>query len=174
MGTRSLNLDTMPSVGFMNSVFGQPMPSGVLDQFHHGGSINLNSFPSLPVGSSLDFDHYMQQHGGQDHILTSAPHHMAPSPFQSMSRIGSLGQMGKLESMELPDTVAHMLHEIPPDQRDQAGLQQANSGLESMQSIEQALGNVDDSGLEKLSEDYWMTAAHGSATPPKIKASNSD
>ena len=161
----------MPSVGFMNSVFGQP--SGALDQFNHGASINLSGFPSLPVGSSLDFDHYMQQHS-HDHMLTSAPHGMQPSPFQSMSRIGSLGQIGKLESMELPDTVAHMLHEIPPDQRDQVGLQQANSGLESMQSIEQALDDVDDSGVEKLSEDYWMTAPHqGSTTPPKVKASNS-
>lgn len=64
--------------------------------------------------------------------------------------------MGKLESMELPETVAHLLHDMPPDQRDQAGAERANSGLESMQSIEQALGNVEENPAEKFAEDYWM------------------
>lgn len=153
----------------MNSVFGHSMPSGALDQFNHS-SINLGSFPSLPVGSGLDFDHFMQQSHGGDHMLTSAPPGMQPSPFQAMSRIGSLG-MGKLESMELPDTVANLLHDMPPDQRDHAGIQRSNSGLESMQSIEQALGNVDDNGTEKLAEDYWMSAQQGSSPPLKVKMS---
>lgn len=160
----------MPSVSFMNSVFGQSMPSGALDHFNHS-SINLGSFPSLPAGSGLDFDHFMQQSHGGDHVAGPG---MQPSPFQAMSRIGSLG-MGKLESMELPDTVAHLLHDMPPDQRDQAGMQRSNSGLESMQSIEQALGNVDDNGTEKLADDnhdYWMSAQQGSSPPPKVKMSS--
>lgn len=73
-----------------------------------------------------------------------------------MSRLGSMS-MGKLESMELPETVERLLHDMPPDHRDQGGIQErANSGLESMQSIEQALGNVDDNPVEKFAEEYWM------------------
>lgn len=60
----------------------------------------------------------------------------------SMGRSGSFG-MGKLESLELPDAVAAvaMLHDMPPEQRAAhlpTSLPRANSGLESMQSIEQA------------------------------------
>ncbi|KAK9846825.1 hypothetical protein WJX84_002893 [Apatococcus fuscideae] len=77
----------------------------------------------------------------------------------SMGRSGSFG-MGKLESLELPDAVAAvaMLHDMPPEQR--AGhmppLPRSNSGLESMQSIEQALGNVEGDVMDKVAQE-WMT-----------------
>ena len=48
--------------------------------------------------------------------------------------------VAKLESLELPDAVAAvaMLHDMPPEARAQAGLMaRTNSGLQSMQSIEQ-------------------------------------
>ncbi len=148
-----MGIESMPSANFMANMFGQA--SGPLDRFQ-SSSINLGSFPSLPVGSGVDFDHIMQQQHGHDGMMTSAPPGIVPSPFQNMSRIGSMS-MGKLESMELPETVAHLLHDMPPDQRDQGAMQErANSGLESMQSIEQALGNVEENAVEKFAEDYWM------------------
>ena len=150
-----MGMESMPSSNFMTQMFGQG--SGALDRFQ-SSSINLGSFPSLPVGSGVDFDHIMQQqpHGhGHDGLMTSVPPSIVPSPFQNMSRIGSMS-MGKLESMELPETVAHLLHDMPPEHRDQAGAERTNSGLESMQSIEQALGNVEENPVEKFAEDYWM------------------
>lgn len=152
-GQRSMGMESMPSSNFMASMFGQA--SGALDRFQ-SSSINLGSFPSLPVGSGVDFDHIMQQPPqAHDGLMTSVPPSIVPSPFQNMSRIGSMS-MGKLESMELPETVAHLLHDMPPDHRDQAGAERANSGLESMQSIEQALGNVEENPVEKFAEEYWM------------------
>ncbi len=167
---RPLGMESMPSANFMANMFGQA--SGALDRFQ-SSSINLGSFPSLPVGSGVDFDHIMQQHPhGHDGMMTSsAPSGIVPSPFQNMSRIGSMS-MGKLESMELPETVAHLLHDMPPDHRDQGGMpERANSGLESMQSIEQALGNVEENAVEKFAEDYWMNNGPQAAANTKSRGS---
>ncbi|KAL3159748.1 PSII 6.1 kDa protein [Trebouxia sp. C0009 RCD-2024] len=151
-------MDSM-SAGFMATMFGQS--SGALDRFQ-SSSINLGSFPSLPNVGGVDFDHIMQHtHHGNEGMMASAPAGIAHSPFQNMSRLGSMS-MGKLESMELPETVERLLHDMPPDHRDQpeAGMpERANSGLESMQSIEQALGNVDDNPVEKFAEEYWLNNA---------------
>jgi hypothetical protein len=66
------------------------------------------------------------------------------SPFRGPGHTGSL-TIGKLESMELPDAIAAvaMLHDIPDSRVAVSGMPRASSGLESMQSIEQALGNVE-------------------------------
>ncbi len=163
-------MESMPSANFMANMFGQA--SGALDRFQ-SSSINLGSFPSLPVGSGVDFDHIMQQqpHGHDGMMTSSAPSGIVPSPFQNMSRIGSMS-MGKLESMELPETVAHLLHDMPPDHRDQGGMpERANSGLESMQSIEQALGNVEENAVEKFAEDYWMNNGPQAAANTKTRGS---
>ena len=156
------------SAGFMANMFGQN--SGALDRFQ-STSINLGSFPSLPNVSGVDFDHIMQQsHHGSDGIMASAPAGIVHSPFQNMSRLGSMS-MGKLESMELPETVERLLHDMPPDHRDQGGLQErANSGLESMQSIEQALGNVDDNPVDKFADEYWMNNSQQGSANTKARA----
>jgi hypothetical protein len=80
--------------------------------------------------ASGELEQFLQHLGGE-------------SPFRAGGRLGSLG-MAKLESMELPDAAAAvaMLHDMP-EARLAAGIPRANSGLESMQSIEQALGNVE-------------------------------
>ena len=163
-------MESMPSAGFMANMFGPP--SGGLDRFQ-SSSINLGTFPSLPAGSGVDFDHIiMQQQGhGHDGLMASAPSGIVPSPFQNMSRMGSMS-MGKLESMELPETVAHLLHDMPPDHRDQVGLQErSNSGLESMQSIEQALGNVEESAGEKFAEEYWLNNSSQNTANVKSRGS---
>jgi hypothetical protein len=163
-------MESMPSANFMANMFGQA--PGALDRFQ-SSSINLGSFPSLPVGSGVDFDHIMQPqpHGHDGMMTSSAPSGIVPSPFQNMSRIGSMS-MGKLESMELPETVAHLLHDMPPDHRDQGGMpERANSGLESMQSIEQALGNVEENVVEKFAEDYWMNNGPQAAANTKSRVS---
>ena len=150
------------SASFMANMFGQS--SGALDRFQ-STSINLGSFPSLPNVSGVDFDHIMQQshHGNEGMLGQSSAAGIVHSPFQNMSRLGSMS-MGKLESMELPETVERLLHDMPPDHRDQGGMQErANSGLESMQSIEEALGNVDDNPVEKFAEEYWMNNQQGNA-----------
>lgn len=152
----------------MANMFGQS--SGTLDRFQ-SSSINLGSFPSLPNVGGVDFDHIMQHtHHGNEGMLASAPAGIVHSPFQNMSRLGSMS-MGKLESMELPETVERLLHDMPPDHRDQAGMpERANSGLESMQSIEQALGNVNDNPVEKFAEEYWLNNAQQGNANSKARA----
>ena len=149
-------------------MFGQS--SGALDRFQ-SSSINLGTFPSLPAVSGVDFDHILQQsQHGSEGMMASAPQGIVPSPFQNMSRIGSMS-MGKLESMELPETVERLLHDMPPDQRDHGGMpDRANSGLESMQSIEQALGNVEDNPVEKFAEEYWMNNSQQGNSNTKARA----
>lgn len=160
-----MGMDSM-SAGFMANMFGQS--SGPLDRFQ-STSINLGSFPSLPNVGGVDFDHIMQQtHHGSEGMMASAPAGIVHSPFQNMSRLGSMG-MGKLESMELPETVERLLHDMPPDHRDQA-TERANSGLESMQSIEQALGNVDDNPVDKFAEEYWLNNAQQGNGNTKVRA----
>lgn len=71
-------------------------------------------------------------------------HQLGDTPFRP-GPSGSIGGMAKLESLELPDAVAAvaMLHDIPDARLAATGMPRASSGLESMQSIEQALGNVE-------------------------------
>ena len=161
-------MESMPSASFMANMFGQS--SDALDRFQ-SSSINLGSFPSLPAGSGVDFDHILQHsHHGGEGMMASGPSGIVPSPFQNMSRISSIN-MGKLESMELPETVERLLHDMPPDHRDQGGMQErANSGLESMQSIEQALGNVEDNPVEKFAEEYWMNNGQQGNSNTKARA----
>ena len=51
-----------------------------------------------------------------------------------------------------------MLHDMPLDQQ-QLHVQRHNSGLESMQSVEQALGNVtDQSAMDQATHEFLMSA----------------
>ena len=50
-------------------------------------------------------------------------------------------------------------------------MQRSNSGLESMQSIEQALGNVEQDIMDKVAED-WMSTHQGQqpqGAPPQAQ-----
>ncbi|KAK9803602.1 hypothetical protein WJX72_004040 [[Myrmecia] bisecta] len=157
---QQLQLDSMPSLGLgftsLANMFSGPLNSTELNKY--GSALGLTGFPSIPAPlPSGELEHLLQQHGEQ--LLS--PNQLGSTPFgHNMGRAGSMG-MGKLESMELPDAVAAvaMLHDMPPEQRNHVlhmpHMQRSNSGLESMQSIEQALGNVEQDIMDKVAED-WM------------------
>lgn len=94
--------------------------------------------PSLlqgfPWGPSIDLDMGAPQRSDMLSPGASAPQ------YERFGRVGSIG-MSKLESMELSDAAAAaaMLHDLPADARPPptGAMGRANSGLESMQSIEQ-------------------------------------
>lgn len=46
-----------------------------------------------------------------------------------------------------------------------AGIPRANSGLQSMQSIEQALGNVEQDIMDKVAEDWVTNQGSAKAVP---------
>ncbi len=63
-----------------------------------------------------------------------------------------------------------MLHDMGPEARASAAqaaadMNRANSGLESMQSIDDALGNVEQDIMDKVANDWVQT--HPQAHPPK-------
>ena len=63
-----------------------------------------------------------------------------------------------------------MLHDMGPEARASAAqaaadMNRANSGLESMQSIDDALGNVEQDIMDKVANDWVQT--HPQAPPPK-------
>ena len=63
-----------------------------------------------------------------------------------------------------------MLHDMGPEARASAAqaaadMNRANSGLESMQSIDDALGNVEQDIMDKGANDWVQT--HPQAPPPK-------
>ncbi len=60
-----------------------------------------------------------------------------------------------------------MLHDMGPEARPnaaQAEMQRANSGLESMQSIDDALGNVEQDIMDKVANEWAQQ--HPSASQP--------
>lgn len=153
--SQPLNMERKPSLGFMSMFSGQLTPAD-LQKFQSSGGLSLSGFPSIPGPlPSGDLEQLLSQHQGGD--AYGGQHH---TPFGNMSRIPSLG-IGKLESMELPgalpDNMAAMLHDLNPDHAHTAA-NRANSGLESMQSIEEALGNVQNEQIDK-GIDAWQQAA---------------
>ena len=63
-----------------------------------------------------------------------------------------------------------MLHDMGPEARANAAqaaadMNRANSGLESMQSIDDALGNVEQDIMDRVASDWVQT--HPSAPPQK-------
>ncbi|KAK9908084.1 hypothetical protein WJX75_002589 [Coccomyxa subellipsoidea] len=130
------------------SMFGStPLTTADLQKYQSAG-LNLANFPSLPSAlPSGDLEMLLQQH---------------PMMSSGMGRAPSFG-MAKLESMELPDAVAAvaMLHDMGPEARQTAAaqaavadMQRANSGLESMQSIDDALGNVEQDIMDKVANEW--------------------
>ena len=63
-----------------------------------------------------------------------------------------------------------MLHDMGPEARQNAAqaaadMNRANSGLESMQSIDDALGNVEQDIMDRVASDWVQT--HPTAPPQK-------
>ena len=63
-----------------------------------------------------------------------------------------------------------MLHDMGPEARQNAAqaaadMHRANSGLESMQSIDDALGNVEQDIMDRVASDWVQT--HPTAPPQK-------
>ncbi|CAL5229988.1 g13422 [Coccomyxa viridis] len=147
---QTMNLQNLASM-FSNS--STPLTAADLQKYQSAG-LNMANFPSLPSAlPSGDLEALLQQHP------------------EMMGRAPSFG-MGKLESMELPDAVAAvaMLHDMGPEARASAAqaaadMNRANSGLESMQSIDDALGNVEQDIMDKVANDWVQT--HPQAPPPK-------
>ncbi|BDA44884.1 probable calmodulin-binding protein 60 B at N-terminal half [Coccomyxa sp. Obi] len=150
VGQAAEPLPQQMSLQSIASMFGNsstPLTAADLQKYQSAG-LNLANFPSLPSAlPSGDLEMLLQQH-----------------PMVSgMGRAPSFG-MGKLESMELPDAVAAvaMLHDMGPEARQTAAaqaaaaadMQRANSGLESMQSIDDALGNVEQDIMDKVANEW--------------------
>jgi hypothetical protein len=155
------------------SIFGSGALPADLTKVH-----SMGTFPSIPQGAAS---------GGLEQLLQAIPSgelqqlvapssgfsgSLGDSPFQPGAygaRTASLG-MGKLESLELPDAAAAvaMLHDMPTEGRGAhapAGIPRANSGLQSMQSIEQALGNVEQDIMDKVAEDWVTNQGSAKAVP---------
>ena len=65
-----------------------------------------------------------------------------------------------------------MLHDMGPEARQSAAaaaadITRANSGLESMQSIDDALGNVEQDIMDRVASDWVQTHAQAQAAPPQ-------
>ncbi|KAK9831959.1 hypothetical protein WJX81_003135 [Elliptochloris bilobata] len=162
-GKGGQGLASRPQVhDLLSSVFSSgPLTPAEMSKFTSAGLSGLANFPSIPLAlPSGELDALLQH--SHEHGLLSA----------GMGRAPSMG-MGKLESMELPDAVAAvaMLHDMGPEARAAAtaaaNLQRANSGLETMQSIEQALDTVETDLMDRVAAEYMSQRAHHlSQLPP--------
>eukprot|EP00884_Botryococcus_braunii_P005248 jgi/Botrbrau1/14724/Bobra.0108s0071.2 len=142
VGPRLSDVQSSGQYGNFSGILGQALTSVDLNRLQSSG-FNLSNFPSLPNAvASGELEQFLHQLGGE-------------SPFRGPGHPGSLG-IGKLESMELPDAIAAvaMLHDMPDARLATTGMPRASSGLESMQSIEQALGNVEQDILDHVADEY--------------------
>ncbi|KAK9793199.1 hypothetical protein WJX73_002582 [Symbiochloris irregularis] len=169
-----------PSTGNLSNlaaIFSGPFSSTELSKLQSVNGLNLSNFPSLPQAMlSGDLEAFLQQHHVGEGQLSPGVMHESPFGRGGMSGHIRSYSIGKLESLELPDASAAiaMLHDMSPEARAQATGQlhtansmggRTNSGLQSMQSIEHALGTVEHDMMDKVT-DEWMAQHGGTGAPP--------